>query len=251
MPFSITVPDWLERTRRPISGSTRALQQRNKETVGFGALRGEQNSFRARSDSRAENLPALAECRTNLRDGSGRPSGDACEKTSHLRAILGVEHGASDIGDPPAGLREARGLVQERRLFLYPLFERARTHAPLGVRMAAPDAGAGAGRIDEHEVDFPLEIGKNVGLPLRRPRLNIAGFRALDAIVNRREPAEVGIMGENLAVIFHCCRKRERLAARARAEIEHLLARFRAGKERRHLRALVLHLEPTFLEGGL
>ena len=46
-------------------------------------------------------------------------------------------------------------------------------------------------------------------------------------------------------------RKRQRLAAGAGAEIEHLLAGLGAREQRRELRALVLHLDKALNEGRL
>ena len=46
-----------------------------------------------------------------------------------------------------------------------------------------------------------------------------------------------------LAAISHHCRKRQRLAATARAKIDHLLARRHARKQARKLRAFVLDFD--------
>ncbi len=73
----------------------------------------------------------------------------------------------------------------------------------------------------------------------------------LEPRVDRREPSLVEIGGVDLAVIFHCRRQRQRLAAGAGAEIDHLLARLGARQQRGDLRALVLHLDHALDEGGL
>ncbi len=58
-------------------------------------------------------------------------------------------------------------------------------------------------------------------------------------------------MGENLAAVLHRGGKRQRLAAGAGAEIEHLCPRRRTGKMGHKLGALVLDLEPALPEGRL
>ena len=74
------------------------------------------------------------------------------QEGAHLCAVFLVQHRAGDIGDPAAGLEQRHGAVEHFGLLLLALFERAGPHAPLGVRVAAPGAGAGAGRIDQHQV---------------------------------------------------------------------------------------------------
>ena len=60
----------------------------------------------------------------------------------------------------------------------------------------------------------------------RRPHLHIARARTFEAVVNRGKPPLVVVGCKNLAFVLHHRRKRQRLAARAGAEIDHLLARF-------------------------
>ena len=69
--------------------------------------------------------------------------------------------------------------------------------------------------------------------------------------MDRREPADVGIGGDEPAAIFHLRREGERLAAAAGAEIDHGVARPRAGEDRRKLGAFVLDLDQPVDEGGL
>src|SRR5689334_3306588 len=69
--------------------------------------------------------------------------------------------------------------------------------------------------------------------------------------MDRREAALVGVGRENLALVLHHGGKRERLATRAGAEIDHLFARLRAAQRRGELRALILNLDLALQEGGL
>src|ERR1700722_5436317 len=66
--------------------------------------------------------------------------------------VLGPQDGARDIDDASALLDEAQRAFERLVLILDALLERARPDAPFGVGIAPPGAGAGAGRIDQHEV---------------------------------------------------------------------------------------------------
>ena len=129
--------------------------------------------------------------------------------------------------------------------------ERTGPDPPLGVGIAPPGAGAGAGRVDQHEVDAAGEIGELVPHGFRRAHLRIVHARSLEPGVDRRQPALVEIGGVELAAVLHRRRERERLAAGAGAEIDHLLARLGAREQRGELRALVLHLDQALDEGAL
>ena len=63
----------------------------------------------------------------------------------------------------PPGLTSAAARSSTRGLLLDALLERARPHAPLGVGIAPPGAGAGAGRVDQHQVGAAGEIGEHIG----------------------------------------------------------------------------------------
>ena len=69
--------------------------------------------------------------------------------------------------------------------------------------------------------------------------------------MDRRQPPLVVVGGEDLALVLHHGGQRQRLAAGAGAEIEHLLAGLGAGEQRRQLRALVLNFDQTFKKGRL
>ena len=77
------------------------------------------------------------------------------QKAAHLRAVLVVEHRAGDVGDAAAGLHQRRRRDRAPRPDPSALGERAGPHAPFGIRIAPPRAGAGARRIDQHEVGLP------------------------------------------------------------------------------------------------
>ena len=86
---------------------------------------------------------------------------------------------------------------------------------------------------------------------LRRAHLHVARAGALEPLVDRREPALVVVGGVDLALVLHHGGQRQRLAAAAGAEIDHLLAGLGAGQQRRELRALVLDFDQALEKGGL
>ena len=96
-----------------------------------------------------------------------------------------------------------------------------------------------------------LEIGELVADRLRRADLDVARAGALEPVVDRREPALVVVGGVDLALVLHRGRQRQRLAAAAGAEIDHLLAGLGAGEQRRKLRAFVLDFDQALEIGGL
>src|SRR5690606_33225864 len=85
----------------------------------------------------------------------------------------------------------------------------------------------------------------------RRTNLDVAGAGPLHPFEYGRQPAAIGVVGEDLAAILHACRQRESLPARAGTEIEDLLAGTGAGQQRAKLAALVLDLDAAALEGFL
>ena len=89
------------------------------------------------------------------------------------------------------------------------------------------------------------------GLVARLHDLHVAHARALQALEDRAELSFVGVVGIDLARVLHAGGERQRLAARACAQIENLLARRGTGEQGRDLRALVLHLKPALAVRGL
>ena len=80
---------------------------------------------------------------------------------------------------------------------------------------------------------------------------HIARARALKPRINRREPALVGIGRENLALVApHGRRERERFAAGAGTQIDHLFAGLCAGEQRGELRAFILDFDQALDESG-
>ncbi len=161
-----------------------------------------------------------------------------------LVPVLGRQDRASGIDEPAAGLYERRGLLQHDRLLLDARREHLRLQPPFRVGPPPPHAGAGARRIDQHEIHLAGKLGEAFRLG-GGEHLRVADAGALQPLEDRTQAHAVGIVGIELAGVLHRCRQRERLAARTGAKIEHLLPRLGAGKHDRDLRGLVLHLEPA------
>ncbi len=102
------------------------------------------------------------------------------EEAAHLIAVLRGQHRAGHVGDAAAGLDQRRRAVEQAGLILDPLLERAGTHAPFGIGVAPPRSGAGAGRVDQHEIGLAVEIGEHVGRAARRADLHIAHVGAFE-----------------------------------------------------------------------
>ena len=130
------------------------------------------------------------------------------------------------------------------------LDEILRLDAPLGIGPPAPDARAGAGGVYEHDVEARTERHES-GLLARPQHLDVARARPLQPLKNRAELDAIAVVGVDLACILHRGRERQRLAARACAKIEHLLARRRPGEQRGELAPLVLDLPPALAVAGL
>ena len=101
--------------------------------------------------------------------------------------VLGPQNGAGDIDDAPAPLEETQRAFECLILILNALFERAGTDAPLGVGVTPPGAGAGARRVDQHQIAPPFEVAEDVRLPSRRPHLDIARAGSCQPGEDRRE----------------------------------------------------------------
>src|SRR5581483_165844 len=127
-----------------------ALKHGDKEAVGAVARRGHEQGL----------LGAVGRLTRHIRQRlrPERAPGDdpelrvPGEEGLDLIAVLGREHRAGDVGEPPALLHERRPLLEHRLLFLDPRLEHLRGEPPLGVGTPPPYPRAGAWRIDDDEV---------------------------------------------------------------------------------------------------
>ena len=74
---------------------------------------------------------------------------------------------------------------------------------PARFGIAAPSAGAGAGRIDQHEVGAAGEVGDRIALAAGRADLDVARAGALQPVEDRPQAMPVGVKCMNLAAIAH------------------------------------------------
>ena len=151
---------------------------------------------------------------------------------------------------PPA-FSERGGAIEQGFLLFDTLHQRSRTHAPLGVRVASPDARSGAGRVDEHKIDAAAEVGDHVRFAARRAYLDVARAGAGDAFMDRRELALVDVGRVNLAAILHHGGQRQGFSAGAGGQIDDLFAGLGAGEQRGELRAFVLDFDRTLAKARL
>ena len=122
-------------------------------------------------------------------------------------------------------------------------------HLASGLRRQAPVPVQGASISTRSQ--RPGEIVEFAADRFRRAHLHVARARALEPVVDRRQPPLVVVGGEDLSLVLHHGGKRQRLAAGAGAEIDHLLAGLGAGKQRGQLRTFVLHFDHALEEGRL
>ena len=165
------------------------------------------------------------------------------DEAADLLAILRIEHRAGDVGDTAARLDQGGGAIQHFGLVLQADLQRARAHPPFGVGVAPPGAGAGAGRVDHDEVGRRPDVGERIGIAFGRAHIGIVDAGARQPLMDRRQLALVAVGRDQPALALHHRRQRQRLAAGAGAEIDHLLAGFCRREHRGELRALVLHLD--------
>ena len=116
-------------------------------------------------------------------------------------------------------------------------------HLASGLRRQVPVPVQGAS-ISTRSI-AAVQVGEQIGClcRLRGADLDVARAGALEPRVDRREAALVEIGRVDLAALLHHGRERQRLAAGAGAEIDHLLAGLGAAQQRGELRAFVLHFD--------
>ncbi len=175
------------------------------------------------------------------------------EKGRDARVILIRQHRAGDIGDAPATFHQPARAGKHRILLGHALIERAGADAPFCIRVAPPHAHTRAGRIDQREIELSVEIGNGIILAPSYPAswgadLRVAHASALQPLMDGCQAAGVDIGGEDLAGVVHQRCQRQRLAATACAQINHLHAGLDARQRRDKLGAFILNLKLPFDE---
>ena len=155
--------------------------------------------------------------------------------------VLLAQQRAGDIDQATAGFDMTGAPRQNLVLRRLPLLQRAGTRAPFGVRVAPPGPDPVQGASMTTRSQAPARSATGSFFPRgARTSMFFAPARSRRA-KNRREPAPVGIGGEQLAAVVHRRRERKRLAAAARAKVQNLFARRGAAQGGGELRALVLN----------
>src|SRR5690606_16681833 len=165
------------------------------------------------------------------------------EEGGSLLGVLLRQDGTGDVDQSAAGPDELRSLIEQCLLLRNPRRDLLGGQLPFGIGATTPGARSGTRRVDNDAVEAAEERVESV-----RGRwydLGIADTTALEALVDRRQPGPITIVGEDLALVLHLGGHGEGLAAGTGAKVEHLLTGLRPRQQRRELAALVLHLEPA------
>src|SRR5215470_2414972 len=141
-----------------------------------------------------------------------------------LTAVLRRKHGAGDVGESAARLYQRRSLFEHGSLLGEPCFEHLWREPPFRVGPSPPDAGAGAGRIDDDAVHLAFELGKR-GDIARVEDLDVARPRPFQPLEDWTKAHAAGVISVDLAAIVHGGCEAKRLATGAGAKIEDLLLR--------------------------
>src|SRR5437762_10810914 len=232
-----------------------AFEEGDKEAVGAVRGRGQAEIIVARGPIRlrivaADRLGPSASYRVQ------HEIAVRVEESLGLRLVLLAQQRAGRINQPAARLYEARRAVEDRVLTLDQFGEILRRAAPFGIRVAAPAADAEARRIDKHAVEaaflafWGVMLDPGIALAGQRAALDIADAGAAQPLPGALQAPFRRVAGNELAAVSHRRGERQRLAACAGAEIDDAHPGTRIGEKRGDLRAFVLHLDETVLEGG-
>ena len=124
-----------------------ALEDRDKKAVGAVPCRRQPEIILAAGRGAADCLFP------NASHGQQRKIGLRGEKRLGLCFVFVAQQRAGGVDEASAGTDEARGAAQDQLLTFDELGEIFGTHAPFGVGVAAPSAGAEAGNVSEDSVE--------------------------------------------------------------------------------------------------
>ena len=173
-----------------------------------------------------------------------------CEKAAwnlvHLLVALFGRERAEREDQHAAGLHVALHRREQPRLQLREAVDVVGRPAQLHLRMAAQRAEAGAGRVEQHQIEASLGDVRNAAARRRRPAPADSPARGAGPLPRSARLAGVEIDGEHRAAIGEL-REMARLPTRRRAGVEHPRLRSRRGEQGDQLRRLVLGLEQALL----
>src|SRR5690242_6507248 len=215
-----------------------ARQHRAEEAVG-AVLQGRQAAVRSGRELRRQ---------VELGDRRHGEVGMALDERLDLPLVLGRQHRAGGIDQPPARLHQPGGLVEDVALLRHQLGEVLGLERPAAVGIAPPRARPGARRVDQHAVEVALLALQPLGVVDDRAALDIVHAGAAQALGRAVEPRGQHVHRHHAALVVHAGGDGERLAAGTGAVVGDLHAVPGAAQRRHELRALVLDLDQPVLE---
>src|SRR5690606_18151754 len=123
------------------------------------------------------------------------------EEGGSLLGVLLRQDGTGDVDQSAAGPDELRSLSEQCLLLRNPRRDLLGSQLPFGIRAAAPGAGSGTRRVDDDVVEATEKRIESART--RRYDLSIADATALEALVDRRQPGAIAVVGEDLALVLH------------------------------------------------
>ncbi len=146
------------------------------------------------------------------------------------------QDGTGGVEQPPAGTDQPGRLVQQLVLNRHQISDARRGQPPAQFRLPPPGAGAGAGRIDKHRIEQARWLPM-----LQRQSFDDGGAGAWARFSSSSSASPRRSAGGDLARVPAWRRQGQRLAARARRQIQHAHAGLRAAEMRGDLRRFVLN----------
>ncbi len=143
----------------------------------------------------------------------------AGEEVHDLSLVLLEQHGAGSVDHTPVFANQRRGGIEDGGLARDQLGEVSLGQALPCVGVAAPHAGAGAGRIDEHAVETLCSALGPFVARLKQMTFDVRHTGAAQAADCVLQPRGGRVARHELAAVVHGHRKRQRLAAGASAEV--------------------------------
>ena len=165
---------------------------------------------------------ASTEFAPHLGAGPNCVLGMAREKRRDAIFVLAGQDRAGRIDQPSALVQARGGLVEQSVLQRNAFPQDLRRKPPAQFGLAAPCAGAGAGCVDQHGVERPVGRFLFSQMCADDRRSGAPGARC-EFLQDRL----ADVAGDDLALVLHHGRERERLSAGAGRKIEHALAGLR------------------------
>ena len=132
-----------------------AGQDRDEKSIGPGPARRHQKSFGGEQGRIAKRRGLVTQRFRYVFNGCDRKGRMAFDKCAHLRRVFLRQHRAGDVDNSSTWTDKCGRAVEHFDLVLETFSQRARTNAPLRVRIAPPCAGAGGASARRRPPDRP------------------------------------------------------------------------------------------------